>query len=323
MEEFNKLSDEEVYKKKKKALATLILVTIVFAPNILMFFLMVLICIAAGSLQKAIVCLFLLVVTILFFEFCIKGCSIYLIEGRDINLERNKPVPEEPKFNIIKPQKKEIEARVEGIIGEREREMLDKDKDGFILVNEYYPLTEPEVLDLIIKEDPNFSKVGFHTFVKSVFVLIQEAWSENDYRKLRAFEGDKLYYRHKAEIMDLIKNKEFDSRKRIYIKGVLLKDFRIESGKEIIIVAITARMRRNYNGVVTEEDYPYIMAFTRNKGVKTKVNAKLSTTNCCNCGAVIDVSDDGVCNYCNTSLVSGELEWVLVDMKLIDVNMMD
>ena len=40
-----------------------------------------------------------------------------------------------------------------------------------------------------------------------------------------------------------------------------------------------------------ERDFPYIMMFARNKGVKTVDNVHLSTTNCCNCGAVIDVDD--------------------------------
>ena len=76
-------------------------------------------------------------------------------------------------------------------------------------------------------------------------------------------------------------------------------------------------MRRVFNNEETRTDYPYLMAFSRNVGVKTNPDLELSTTNCFNCGAVIDVSDDGICNYCDTSLVSGEHEWVLVDLKLL------
>ena len=32
-----------------------------------------------------------------------------------------------------------------------------------------------------------------------------------------------------------------------------------------------------------------------------------------------NVDDNGVCTYCNTSLVSGEVDWVLVDIKNIEV----
>ena len=118
--------------------------------------------------------------------------------------------------------------------------------------------------------------------------------------------------------MEFIKSKRKDIRDNINIKGVLLKDFRVENNKEILIVAITAKMRRVFECEETEYTYPYIMAFSRNVGVKTNPNIELSATNCSNCGAVIEVSDDGICNYCNTSLISGEHEWVLVDLKLVN-----
>ena len=101
----------------------------------------------------------------------------------------------------------------------------------------------------------------------------------------------------------------------------MLKDFRIENNKQILVVALTANMRRIYGTEDTQEDYPYIMAFSRNIGVKTNSKVKLSVTNCCNCGAEVNVSDEGICKYCDTSLVSGEHEWVLVDMKLINIGM--
>lgn len=79
-------------------------------------------------------------------------------------------------------------------------------------------------------------------------------------------------------------------------------------------------MRRKYDGIEIRCIYPYAMVFSRNVGVKTNPNVELSSTNCSNCGAVIDVLDDGVCMYCNTSVVSGEYDWVLVYMKLINID---
>jgi len=225
---------------------------------------------------------------------------------------------------------------VEGIVEGREYNNIDKNKDGRILVSEFYPLTEEEVLERILLVDSNFSKMQFKSFVRGIFMLIQKAWSNNDYRSLRSFEADSLYYEHKLRIEDLITNNIYDKRENIGIKGVLLKDFRVEGDKEILVVALTARMDRNFSGDVFRSkenafyennrnlnrrsgNVPYIMTFMRNKGVKTKERIALSTTNCCNCGAVIKVDDNGVCRYCNTSLVTGEVDWVLVDIKNIEL----
>ena len=225
---------------------------------------------------------------------------------------------------------------VEGIVEGREYNQIDTDNDGRILVSEYYPLTEEEVLANILAVDANFSKTQFKSFVRGIFMLIQKAWSNNDYRSLRAFEADTLYYEHKVRIEDLINNKVYDRRENIGIKGVLLKDFKVEGDQEYLVVALTARMDRDFSGDVYKSrdsgyygfksslssnsgNVPYIMTFARRKGVKTKNGISLSTTNCCNCGAVISVDDNGVCKYCNTSLVSGEVDWVLVDIKNIQL----
>lgn len=225
---------------------------------------------------------------------------------------------------------------VEGIIEGREYHQVDKDKDGRILVSEYYPLTEAEVLEKILAVDASFSKMQFKTFVRGIFMLIQKAWSNNDYHTLRAFEADSLYFEHKIKIEELIRDNIYDKRENIGIKGVLLKDFKVEGDKEILTVALTARMDRDFSGDVFKSrdssyylsksalskrggNVPYIMTFVRNKGVKSKTGVALATTNCCNCGAPITVDDKGVCTYCKTSLVSGEVDWVLVDIKNIEL----
>lgn len=249
----------------------------------------------------------------------IRCCFVVLFSDKDFTMGEFKAM-------LTFTKKKNIYSKngngVEGIVEGREYDLLDADDDGRILVSEVYPLTESEVLDKIFEVDPNFSKTEFKAFVKSVFMLLQKSVSENNYHLLRAFESDSLYYQHKVRIENEIKNGNVERREVVRIKGSLLKDFKIDGGSEIIIVALTATMRINSTGLSVldeERDFPYIMMFARNKGVKTVDNVHLSTTNCCNCGAVIDVDGDGVCNYCNTSLVSGELEWVLIDVKNISL----
>lgn len=224
---------------------------------------------------------------------------------------------------------------VEGIVVGKDYERIDKNKDGRILISEMYPLSEEEVLEKILAVDGNFSKTQFKSYVRTLFMLFQKAWSNNNYRALRALEADSLYFEHKARIEDLIADNCYDRRENIGIRGCLLKEFKVEGDKEILIVALTARMTRSFDGdVFKSKDWfenrfvkfddnmgnvPYVMTFMRNKGVKTKTGVPLATSNCSNCGAVINVDDNGICTYCNTSLVSGEVDWVLVDIKNIEL----
>lgn len=224
---------------------------------------------------------------------------------------------------------------VEGIVVGKDYEKIDKNKDGRILISEMYPLSEDEVLEKILAVDGNFSKTQFKSYVRALFMLLQKAWSNNNYRALRPLEADSLYFEHKARIEDLIERNCFDKRENIGIRGCLLKEFKVEGDKEVLIVALTARMTRSFDGDVFRSkewlenkfvkfdnnmgNVPYIMTFMRNKGVKTKTGVPLASSNCSNCGAVINVDDNGVCTYCNTSLVSGEVDWVLVDIKNIEL----
>lgn len=298
MEEFNKKSNEEILKIKRKSLAILTVVTILFTPVILYFSLALLVSIGVFSFRGIGISLLILVPFVLIYKEIYRVYSVYLIHGKDVAIEG---------LEVVK--KKEVDLS---------KETIKENIAGYILKDEPYYLTEAEVLDKILKVDKDFSKTHFYSYIKSLFIIIQEAWTERDFHKLRFFEDDRLFYSHKKEIMELIKSKRKDIRDNINIKGVLLKDFRVENNKEILIVAITAKMRRVFECEETEYTYPYIMAFSRNVGVKTNPNIELSATNCSNCGAVIEVSDDGICNYCNTSLISGEHEWVLVDLKLVN-----
>ena len=298
MEEFNKKSNEEILKIKRKSLAILTVVTILFTPVILYFSLALLVSIGVFSFRGIGISLLILVPFILIYKEIYRVYSVYLIHGKDVTIEG---------LEVVK--KKEVDLS---------KETIKENIAGYILKDEPYYLTEAEVLDKILKVDKDFSKTHFYSYIKSLFIIIQEAWTERDFHKLRFFEDDRLFYSHKNEIIDLINSKQKDIRDNIHIKGALLKDFRIENNKEILIVAITAKMRRVFECEETEYTYPYIMAFSRNVGVKTNPNIELSATNCSNCGAVIEVSDDGICNYCNTSLISGEHEWVLVDLKLVN-----
>lgn len=303
---------EKVYAEKKSALVNLIVLVFICSP--IMIFLVGTMIYFFFNGDFPVIIVLLLFFGYIYWEFINKlnKYSIVLFqEQSEIFIKNNASARK-----FFKPPKAEG-TNIEGIISKEEKKKIDSDNDGHILVSEFYTLTEDEVNNNIVKVDSAFSKTEFYSFVKNVFILFQNAMAEMDFKKLRAYEADALYYRHKEQIENCIQNGDETYKTKISIKGVLLKDFKIEGSKEYLVVAITANIKRMYSYYFYEDDLPYIMVFSRNKGVKTC--SKLSTTNCSNCGAVINVNDDGVCNYCNTSLVSGETEWVLIDIKQINL----
>ena len=131
---------------------------------------------------------------------------------------------------------------------------------------------------------------------------------------LRCFESDYLYQRHVALFEDIASSGAVISN--YAIKGVLLKDFKIEGDKEILVVALSASI--NKESIYDDKYKSYILTFARKKGVKTTGTLlEQKETNCPNCGAVLDLNEQGICSYCHTVISNGDFGWILIDMKSI------
>ena len=205
------------------------------------------------------------------------------------------------------------QSTVEGILDEKSCEMIDKDGDGEIMISEYYPLSEEEVLQKILAVDSKFSKADFYAWVKHLYSLILEALDKKNPIMLRRFESDYLYQRHISLFEDI---KAAGATISNYaIKGVLLKDFKVEGDKEILIVALSASI--NKENIYDDSYKSYILTFARKQGIKTTGTLLEKETNCPNCGAVLDLDNHGICSYCHTLVSNGDFGWILIDMKSI------
>lgn len=176
--------------------------------------------------------------------------------------------------------------------------------------------------------DPNFSADAFLTWTKEVFLKIQQAWSERNWKVIRPFESNELFATHNAQLNEYIKNHKINMIEKINISNAVLREFRQDGDKEVIIVELTAIMRDyvidDRTRKVLESDpnrdwhMRYLMTFNRKSGVKTKIgNSNKSTTNCPNCGAPTEITSSGQCEYCDSVITTGEHDWVLSDIHSI------
>lgn len=207
------------------------------------------------------------------------------------------------------------QSTVEGMLDEKTKDMLDKDGDGKIMISEYFPLSEGEVLQKILAVDSQFSKEDFYAWTKHLYSLILEALDTQNTTMLRRYESDYLYQRHVAMFDDIKKAGAVISN--YAVKGVLLKDFKVEGDKEILIVALSASI--NKKSAYDDTYKSYILTFARKKGIKTMGTLLDKETNCPNCGAVLKLDNQGVCSYCHSVVSNGNFGWILIDMKSIQL----
>lgn len=176
--------------------------------------------------------------------------------------------------------------------------------------------------------DPNFSSDAFLTWTKEVFLKIQQAWTERDWKVIRPFESNELFSTHNAQLNEYIKNHKINVIEKINISNASLREFRQDGDKEVITVELTAIMRDYVIDDRTREvlesnpnrdwHMRYLMTFNRKSGVKTKTGTnQKSTTNCPNCGAPTEITSSGQCQYCDSVITTGEHDWVLSDIHSI------
>ncbi len=185
---------------------------------------------------------------------------------------------------------------------------------------------EQSVASRIQEIDPNFSEEAFLSWVRDVFIKIQQAWTERNWKAIRPFESNELFETHQAQLQEYIDNNKINVIEKISIKSCNLLDFKQDGDKEVVTVSLSAVMRDYVIDATSKQvlesdpnkdwNMSYIMTFARKSGVKTQAGtSKKSTTNCPNCGAPTEITSAGQCEYCGSVITTGEYDFVLTDIK--------
>lgn len=184
------------------------------------------------------------------------------------------------------------------------------------------------IAENIRQNDPNFSEDAFIGWTREVFMKIQQAWNDRNWKVIRPFESQELFNQHNQQLEEYIRNNKINKVEKICIRYCGLKNYRIDGDKEVIVVELHATMRDYVVDATTNqvlESDPnrdwfmkYDMTFNRKKGVLTQAGvSNKSTTNCPNCGAPTEITSAGQCNYCKSIITTGEHDWVLSNIVSI------
>lgn len=103
------------------------------------------------------------------------------------------------------------------------------------------------------------------------------------------------------------------------IRNVTITEFREDGSFEVLVVRLYASLLDyvvddTTNKVIEGRNQSYVyrnyrLEFLRPKGTKT--TSQVQTTHCPNCGAALNFSGTGTCEYCHTTVLSQSSDWVL------------
>ncbi len=167
--------------------------------------------------------------------------------------------------------------------------------------------------------DPEFDWKAFHKRAEIMFMAIQTAWTERDEAGLRPYETDTIFDSHRYWLERYREGKIINKLSDIEILSIEPSAIEHDAFFDAITVRIRAKMKdwhESESGTVlwgskskTKEFTEYWTLIRRN-GRTTKSDS--DARNCPNCGASLDrVNMAGVCEYCNSNIVTGDFDWVL------------
>lgn len=186
-----------------------------------------------------------------------------------------------------------------------------------------------EISDLIKQKDPNFSAEDFLSFSRYVYVTIQDAWSNRDLTPVRIYLHDNLYNQTQKQIERKIANGVINKIENVAVSTAYLTAYRRDKEFEYVTVYLNARLTdyeiNEKTGQVLRGDpnaryeLRYALRFARNSGIKTtSANTQtLKSHSCPNCGAPLEMSSSGKCEYCGSTITTGQYSWVLSEYSSI------
>ena len=192
----------------------------------------------------------------------------------------------------------------------------------------HLPDRTTQIEGIIKGRDPNFSANDFISFAKKVYIDIQIAWCKRDMSPVRFLLHDNLYNATAKQVQSKIDQGVIYHYESMIVNTAYLTSYAKDSQFEYLTIYLNARMidwqEDEKTGAIlrgnktTRWDLRYKMTFLRSIGqVTQEAGAGPAAYNCPNCGAPIELSSSAECEYCHSTVKTGQYSWVLSDFGTI------
>jgi len=168
------------------------------------------------------------------------------------------------------------------------------------------------------QSDNSFSKVVFLDFVTSLYIKFYSTLGKKQFAELVPFLSNGLFNEMQASA-----NSKKETITEIVIGNILISKISINEQTD----SITVEIKSNYTSTIQNRRSRYIIderwMLSRRHGVLSLEPEAMRKLACPNCGAPATFTQTGHCEYCNTFISSGEIQWCVENRKLIRVEVLD
>lgn len=182
---------------------------------------------------------------------------------------------------------------------------------------------KPGSLAELQRQDPRFSAADLEAKVKNWVQMFEQCWANGDMSPCSPFISDGLFHSYQSQLSMMRQNGEASRTEDLSVLNCSLESWTQDGDKEYLNIWIKEK-KRNYKVDINDPSkiikgdrnityyLEYRWQLMRSAGSKTEdggVGARVQE--CPNCGAQTSINQSGKCEYCGSTIVAENFDWVL------------
>ncbi|HZU17833.1 MAG TPA: TIM44-like domain-containing protein [Candidatus Dormibacteraeota bacterium] len=180
-----------------------------------------------------------------------------------------------------------------------------------------------EAVDEIRRADPDFEPESFLQRAEMAFLLVKRAYQDRNVHAARAFMAPELWRAWSAGVEELLQRHQRPVLENLNVRDLQVPFVSHEPTGDTVQVHfdyvatsyVVDEEGKVLFGDTEDQRYGEVWTFRRAAGARTVVEGGVTASTCPNCGALLQLDDDGRCDHCGADITSGDYDWVVVRME--------
>jgi predicted lipid-binding transport protein (Tim44 family) len=182
---------------------------------------------------------------------------------------------------------------------------------------------DPAVLAAVAainEADPDFEPETFLQRSEMAFLLVKRAYQDRNVHAGRAFMAPALWQPWCQEVQGLIAANQRPVLENLNVRGMQVPfvshaetgdTIRVHLDYVAAVHVVDSDTGKLVSGTAEDQRLGELWTFQRSAGARTVVSGGATASKCPNCGGLLKLNDDGVCDYCKADITSGRYDWVV------------
>ena len=171
----------------------------------------------------------------------------------------------------------------------------------------------------IREADPDFEPETFLQRSEMAFLLVKRAYQDRNVHAAIAFLGREVWQGWSQEVQGLIAAHQRPVLENLNVRGMQVPLVSHADTGDTIQVhfdyvaawhTLDEASGKLVSGATEDQRLGELWTFQRAAGARTVVTGGATASKCPNCGGLLKLNDDGVCDYCKADIASGRYDWV-------------